>query len=72
MVETSTQTDLIRLLYSETSIDECTEISHHLTEDDELISLNKDLHAVKDHLNTVVYHAQPHTLTNILNYAKHK
>lgn len=72
MVETSTQTDLIRLLYSETSIDESTEINHHITEDDELISLNKDLHTVKSHLDTVAYHAQPHTLTNILAYAKHQ
>lgn len=70
MIETSTQTDLIRLLYAETSIDESSEIIHHIAEDAELVGLNKDFQTVRAHLDTLSYSASTESLNKILEHAR--
>ncbi len=71
MVETSTQTDLIRLLYSETSTDESSDIMHHIAEEEELDTLNKDLQTVKAHLNTLAYTPPASVTHRLLQYSKY-
>jgi hypothetical protein len=70
MIKTFTQTDLIRYLYQETTVEEKTEIDNALICDGELMALYKEMCAMVQTLDNAQLEPSSATVLNILSYSR--
>lgn len=70
MIQTITQTDLLRQLYKETSIDESYELENCIRQDENLKKEYLQLNEVKTALDSLILSPNDSTIENILNYSR--
>ena len=70
MTKTSTQNDLIRFIYDETSKAEAKQLQHELICESELLEEFNQLASTKLILNDLLYEPSKESLNNILDYSK--
>jgi hypothetical protein len=70
MIQTFTQTDLIRFLYHETSEEENRKINRALILDSELKTLYNELSSMKKDMDDAQVEPSASTVLNILSYSK--
>jgi len=70
MTKTSTQNDLIRFIYDETSTTEAKQLQNELICQSELLEEFNQLAATKLILNDLLYEPSKESLNNILDYSK--
>lgn len=70
MIQTITQTDLLRQLYKETSIDESYELENCIRQDENLKKEYLQLNEVKTALDSLIFSPNDSTIENILNYSR--
>jgi len=70
MIQTSTQNDLVRYLYAETTAEENRIIESELICNSELLDLYNDLTGVKLSLDKILKKPRERAVENILQYSK--